>query len=243
MSVSQTEFRTALLDPAAAVPEGLTDPEGHPSPRRFAVYRNNVAVGLTDALEAAFPVIRALVGAEFFRAMAGVFLRAHPPASPLMMFYGAEMPAFLTEFAPVAHLPYLPDVARLELALRESYHATDTTPIIPATFATLPPDRLAATRLRIAPAVRLIPSLYPLHGLWAMNATGAAAPVHRAEWVLVTRPGYDPRPHPLTPGAGAIAARLLSGDTLGTAVEAGTVVDLAALLPLLLSEGAIAALD
>jgi hypothetical protein len=129
--MSQQEFRTALLDPEHPVPSGLTDPQGRPAGRRFNVYRNNVSVSLTEALRQAFPVVQKLVGEEFFTAMAQEHLRAHPPASPLMMFYGEAMPAFLSAFPPVAHLPYLADVARLELALRASYHAPDAVPSQP----------------------------------------------------------------------------------------------------------------
>ena len=68
-------------------------------------------IGLTEALEAAFPVVRKLVGDEFFRAMAGVYLRTHPPKTPLMMFYGEAMPQFLSRFGPTKKFGYLPDIA------------------------------------------------------------------------------------------------------------------------------------
>ena len=106
----QAEFARAILDASLAAPEGLTNPDGAPASKRFDVYRNNVAVSLTEALETGFPVIRKLVGEEFFKAMAGVYLRRHPPASQLMMFYGQSMPAFLDEFEPVAHLHFLQDI-------------------------------------------------------------------------------------------------------------------------------------
>jgi hypothetical protein len=102
--------------------------EGRPAGRRFNVYRNNVAASLTDALATGFPVIAKLLGEEFFRAMAGVFLRAHPPGDPRLQLWGGKFPGFLARFEPVAHLPYLPDMARLELGLRQSYHAADAAP-------------------------------------------------------------------------------------------------------------------
>ena len=104
-----TAFTHGLLRPEAPVPTGLCNPDGSAASKRFDIYRNNVAVGLTEALRTGFPVLRALVGDEFFTAMAGVYLRAHPPSTPLMMYYGEAMPSFLAGFAPVAHLPYLPD--------------------------------------------------------------------------------------------------------------------------------------
>jgi len=221
MSVGETQFTAALLDPARAVPEGLTDPEGRPAGKRFAVYRNNVAVSLTEALETAFPVIRKLVGEEFFAAMAGVYLRAHPPASPLMMHYGEKMPEFLAGFAPVQHLGYLTDIARLELALRESYHAADADPLAPEALMAIPPEQLMQTRLRLSPTLRLIRSSHPVASIWRANAeANAPKPQMRAEDALITRPGFDPEVTLLPPGAAAFVGALLADEPLGSAVEA-----------------------
>ena len=205
----QADFAAALLDPAAAVPRGLAGPGGGPAGRRFAVYRNNVAVGLTEALETGVPVVRRLVGDEFFRAMAGVFLRAHPPREPRLMLYGAEFPGFVAGFAPARGLPYLACVARLEQALRESYHAADAAPVDAARMAAAPPDALAQARLGLAPAVRLVRSDWPVLGIWRANTEpGAPRPGRAAEDVLVARPGFDPRPVGLGPGEAAFAAAL-----------------------------------
>ena len=238
--MSQTDFRAALLDPDLPAPNGLTDPQGRPAGRRFDVYRNNVSVSLTEALRTAFPVIRQLVGDEFFSAMAAVFLRAHPPQSPLMMFYGAEMPEFLATFEPVSHLGYLPDIARLELALRHSYHAADATPVPTAALETLPPDQFVASRLEFVPAIRLIRSKWPVHAIWQANTRGGPKPVPQAEDVLIARPEFDPDPMLLPQGAGDFIAALMDGQTVGDALEAAGQFDLTATLGLLIRCGALA---
>ena len=243
--MTQGAFRNAVLAPQMPVPAGLTDGEGHPAGRRFAVYRNNVAVSLTAALETGFPVVQKLVGAEFFAALAGVFLRAYPPRSPVLMLYGAEMPDFLSDFAPVRGLPYLPDVARLELALRTAYHAANAQPLAQSNIASIPPERLVHARLRLAPALVLVRSAHPLYDIWRAQTGPAAAPIRPdAQDVVVLRPAFDPAPHLLAPGGAAFIAALQQGEPLGHAADAaGPEHDLSATLGLLIAGGAMIDLE
>jgi Putative DNA-binding domain len=238
--MTQGDFRDALLDPDRSVPPGLVDPSGRPAGRRFDVYRNNVTAGLTEALRQAFPVIRALVGEEFFTAMARDHLRAHPPRSPMLMLYGEDMPAFLASFPPVAHLGYLPDMARLELALRHAYHAADARPVGADRLQALAADDLMASRLTFAPAVRLVRSAWPIHSIWMANTRGATPPATKAaEDVLVVRPGFDAQPLLLPPGAAPFLDAMLRGQTFSAALDGVAPFDLTAVLTLLLQGGAI----
>ncbi len=226
MSVSQTTFHDALLDAARPVPEGLSDGQGRPAGRRFAVYRNNVAASLTEALEESFPAIAKLIGPENFRKVAGVFLRRHPPETPMLAQYGAGFAEFLEGFAPLRHLGYLPDVARLEQARRRAYHAADADPADPAMLQTLPPDQLAETCFGLAPATELVPSRWPIHAIWAFNMVeGAPKPQPGPQTVLITRPDFDPELAPVAPGTAAFVATLRAGQPLGAAHEAATVAD------------------
>jgi Putative DNA-binding domain len=232
----QAAFAAALLDPEAAVPAGIVDPLGRPAPKRFSVYRNNVASSLTRALEAAFPTVRKLVGEAFFGAMAVAFLREHPPTSRLMMLYGDALPGWLEGFPPVAPLGYLPDIARLDQAMRESYHAADAAPLAEADFHRLLGSDIAGLRLRLAPSVRLVRSRWPVVSIWAANAEGGPTPAPGAEEALILRPSFDPRPHRLPPGGGAFVAALLEGRTLGASLDAAASgLDLPALLSLLIT--------
>lgn len=238
--MTQAAFAAALLDPEAAVPMGVVDPEGRPAPKRFSVYRNNVAGSLTRALEAAFPTVRKLVGDEFFAAMAGVYLRAHPPRSRMLMLYGKEMPEFLEGFPPVASLGYLPDVARIDQAMRESYHAADRQSLPEAEFQRLIGEDIAGLQLRLAPSLRLVRSCWPVVAIWEANHEGGPAPHAGPEDALILRPEFDPRPHRLPRGGAEFVSALLRGATMAEAVEAaGPGLDLTALLGLLIQARAI----
>jgi hypothetical protein len=244
----QDTFRAALLDPGAPVPGGLTDGAGRDAGQRFNVYRNNVAASLTEAMKTGFPVITKLLGEANMDGLSGLFLRAHPPTSPLMMHYGAAFPGFMEAMEQLSHLPYLGDVARLELALRASYHAADAPPIAPEALAEIEPKALLRTRLHLAPALRVVSSRWPIHGIWRFNTdTDAPKPEPRAEDVLILRPDYDPVPHLLPPGGAVFVARIAAGDPMGPAHDAALTTapdfDLGLTLGLLLQGGAITHLD
>ncbi len=217
MRVSQQDFRAALLDADLPSPPGLCNATGGPAGKRFDVYRNNVVVSLTDALATAFPLLHKLVGAERFARLAGLFVRAHPPTSPLMMFYGEALPDFLERFEPLKHIGYLPDCARLDLALRQSYHAADSTPLDASILET---EAGLNARFSLAPATRIIRSHWPLFDIWSYNfEAGAPKPSAVAQDVLVTRPEFDPAPHVLPPGAATWLLSLHQGQTFGDAVQ------------------------
>ncbi|MDD9920696.1 MAG: DNA-binding domain-containing protein [Boseongicola sp.] len=244
MTVDQTDFRSALLTPDLPRPAGLSDGQGRPAGRRFDVYRNNVAVSLTEALETAFPAVAKLVGEQNFKLLAGAFLRKHPPSSPLMMFYGQEMPEFLASFEPTRGIGYLPDVARLELAIRKVYHAADAEPFSADRLQTIAPEILMASKVELSKALQIVSSNWPVLSIWEFNMVeGAAKPEMVAQDVIVVRADLDPEPHLLPPGAATFLAALQAENTLGDAYETAMSkqndFDLSATLALLLANNAI----
>ncbi len=240
MSASQAHFRAALLDADASVPAGLGDGRGGPAGRRFDVYRNNVVSSLIDALEVGFPAVQKLIGPKNFRAVMGVFLRQNPPQVPMIAQYGAALPAFLADFPPLAHLGYLPDVARLEQALRESYHAGDCAPLDPAILQETAPNALLTSRITLAPSLRILRSRWPVHDIWAYNMQeGAPKPTATPQDVIITRPGFDPQMAVPGPGGAIFTANLSAGATIGEAHDAAVgdapEFDLSAILGILIT--------
>jgi hypothetical protein len=108
MRTWQSDFTRALRDPDWAVPAGVTSHNSDTPQQRFAIYRNNVMVGLVSALEARFPAIRKIVGEDFLKGAAKLFATTQPPRSPLMLFYGDAFPAFLADFEPAGKYPISP---------------------------------------------------------------------------------------------------------------------------------------
>jgi hypothetical protein len=112
--------------------------------RGFKVYANNATHALIAALGDTFPAVRRILGEREFTALALGYVREHPPArGGLLIWYGEPFPRFLDSLKrPGA--PDLADLARLEFAWLEAYHAAEAEPLTVSHFATLTPDQLVA---------------------------------------------------------------------------------------------------
>ncbi|MCJ8519935.1 hypothetical protein ABID21_002778 [Pseudorhizobium tarimense] len=151
MSTTQQRFPAGLMKPDSALPEGLTSWNCRQPKARYDVYRNNVMVSLRRALASRFPAAERIVGEGFFAAMAGIFIREHPPRSPLLFLFGDSFPDFAETFPPAQSVAFLANV-RLEIARGRAYHAADVAPLDPARLAAVAPDDLAAVRFTLHPA-------------------------------------------------------------------------------------------
>lgn len=246
--MNQQTFADALLDPQLPCPPGLRTWNGSDPARRFAVYRNNVLASLVGALADSFPVVRQLVGKEFFHAMAHQHVQVAPPRSPLLALYGEDFPDFVASFPPAAGLPYLADVARLELLRVRAYHAADLPPLDTAalTVALGDPERLPGMRLALHPSVATISSAYAVASLWAAHQgllDIASVDPAQAECALVLRRGLEVEVSRIGTGATAFIRGLGAGVPLGHAVGAALAIepgfDLGTTLAQLLAGGAI----
>lgn len=223
----QRRFADALSDPQAGVPDGIIGPTGAAAPKRFNVYRNNVIVSLSEALAVTYPAVARLLGEEYFRALAPVFVRAHPPTSPVLMFYGEVFAEFLASFEPLADYPYLSDVARIEWAWLQAYHAADADPLAPEALAGIAPEALSDTRFVPHPAAAVLRSAHPSLTIFKINRdancdddagnTNSLAGNAGPEDTLVTRPELDVEVRRLPAGGAAFLDALVAGASLGEA--------------------------
>ncbi len=171
----QQAFAGGLLDEdqADVISRHVID-DRFPAPRHLQVYRHNVFAGLSEALAAVYPVVQRLVGDGFFKYAADGFIRRHPPQSGNLHDFGGEFAAFLTAFPAARRLSYLPDVARLEWAWHQAFHAGEAPALAFEQLAAVPAERYGALRFFLHPSARLIASSYPILRIWQVNQEGFA---------------------------------------------------------------------
>lgn len=241
-------FATALLDASLPPPVGLQAWNGSDPGVRFAVHRNNVVHSLVAVLADTFPVVRELVGDEFFGAMARLYVVEHPPTSPLMHRYGAGLPAWIADFEPATALPYLSDIARLEWSRLCAFHAADAEPIEARALMALmqAPDRLVGASLALHPSLAIVRSPHPVVSLWSAHQLDHAARDERlskvrmdsAEAALIFRdPSDDALVLELPVADAELTAAIAAGAPLGAAQGAHPQADLVRALSLLLRHG------
>jgi hypothetical protein len=185
---------------------------------RAAVYRRNVLGNQHEALAAAYPVVRRLVGDAFFREVADRYARAHPSPSGDLHRHGSALAQFLEGYGPARELPYLPDVARLEWEVAQAFHESDARVFDFRALESVDGDSRASLRLSLQPAARLVESRHPIVAIWEANQEGRDGTPARHEGgdnALVHREGYAVRVVSLTADDHRFLRAVERGATLG----------------------------
>lgn len=239
----QDDFAQGLLDPDATPAQSVAALLRQPG---FAVYRNTVMKGCIDALQANYPAVARLVGEEWFRAAAAIYVRSHLPSLPTLLYYGEDFADFLADFEPAAELPYLSAVARLDRFWTEAHAARDETPLDAAAVAALDAAQLADMVLHPHASARWAwCEAHPAYSIWSSNRAPDNKPVESdctCHGALITRPDSSVQWMALD-AAGcafmdACAAGLTLADAAGAAMEASPDADLMQLMAGLLQAGA-----
>jgi len=165
----QKEFSSAVFgnDPSFGV--HVRPHDGLNAESRVSIYRNNTFANFTDALQLTYPVVQRLVGEDFFRYAAARYIAQTPSMSGDLQEYGDTFPDFLRTFKPAAGLPYLPDVANLELAYEQVFYAAEPEPLDTLALSRIPEERYSDLRFSLNPASRLLTSAYPVLRIWQVN--------------------------------------------------------------------------
>jgi hypothetical protein len=234
-------FVAGLLNPSLPVPDTVVGRKQ----KRYAVYRNNVTISLIRAMESNFPVVRRLLGQQYFAGLAREYVQTHPPQSPLMFDYGFDFSDYLKTEEDLRDYPYLGDMAKLEQQMRLSYHEADAPCLTASAMMHVSDDALMSATFMLHPATAIVESDFAIHSIYRANQNGAVQPVEdvsKAEAVLVTRPMHDVELRALTESQcdffKSLFDRKAFGDATDIAYAKSEDFDLTGTISLLLTSGA-----
>lgn len=216
---AEQQWQQALID-AISDPQWKNGASFAPHP--LAVYRNNYRIGLMELLASIYRITRELVGEDFFTALSREYVKQHPSHSGNVHLYGAQMGDFLARFEPVTHLPYLPDVGRMEWLLHRLYYTADHQPLDVTTLATLDGDGWDNLRLPLQNALALIESpwaLAQIHAFHQPDAEQTAFALATPTQLLLWRVNGEVQLQTLDAAAFAFLKALQQNQTLAAATE------------------------
>ncbi|WP_288990469.1 DNA-binding domain-containing protein [uncultured Sphingopyxis sp.] len=159
------------------------------------VHANTISHARLVALEETFPLCRDLLGAEAFNRLSRRYAETDGARRRALVGIGADFPDWLNGKAP----PRAQDLARIEWAWLESYHAADAPALTLAELAGQSQAALLSLPVRRHPAAHIV-SL-------SSDAAAALDPALAAtRIVLLARPDAEVRAHALAPADAAALA-------------------------------------
>lgn len=242
MSMTEAERQQRLLaaltsrQSAATLALALRE-TGHRADRGLAAYRANGSALAERVLAAAFPMVRAMLGAEDFAQLARAVWREHPPMLGDMGEWGDALPTWIEARSDFSEWPWLADCARLELARHRCERAADASLEV-ASLTWLAEIDPALLTLELMPGTWAICSRWPLatiaqaHGDGGdFDAVRSALAEGRGEAVLVARQGWRAQVHRVDAATAQWTLDLLARTPLASALaRAGNAFDFSAWL-------------
>lgn len=136
---------------------------------QVAIYRESIFGSFIKALSETYPVCKKLVGEKFFDAMAYQYIQVTPSLYYDLNTYGKSFAEFIEQFKPAQDLVYLPDTARLEWAISQSFSAINTSPSNLHQLDKLTDQQHEHIQFLLEPSSFLIQSPYPIDLIWNNN--------------------------------------------------------------------------
>lgn len=220
-----TEFMNGVYGQAID-PETFIQGSVRLSPQQqFAAYRGSVVGNLSNVLADIFPSVNRCLGENFFDAMGRRYIDEHPSTSPSLDNYGQAFPAFCDTFTPLKEYPYIGDLARIDWAWHQAFHALDEQVLSLIAIQGLEPEHYLALSLQLSESLHIVDSSFPIFRIWQFTSGSQAHSEQAlsslnfeegAESVLVWRIGYDIGVAHISEIEQRFLRLVENGETLGT---------------------------
>ncbi|HVN27936.1 MAG TPA: DNA-binding domain-containing protein [Candidatus Binataceae bacterium] len=123
---------------------------------RVDIYANMYFYRILDVLKEDFPATLATLGEERFHNLATGYLIEYPPSHFSISYAGQHLADFIRAHPIREDFPLLADLAQMERALIDVFHAADATPLDAEAMRAIPPEEWPSIRMRLHPAHQII---------------------------------------------------------------------------------------
>ena len=154
LATFQDQFQKALVDGDETVLSDIAENAKEDRRVLLGVYQNAYVSRLIEFLQNDYEKLHAVLGDDQFDEMARAYIKANPSHTRNARWFGAKLPDFLERTEPYIAMPLLADMARLELALIDTFDAEDAPSLALEDLQSLAPDDWPALTFKPHPAVR-----------------------------------------------------------------------------------------
>lgn len=210
--------------------EQVVDPsKRRTSIERIAVYANAYYARLLECLRDEFPALLHAVGEEVFDGLSFGYLQAYPSTSYTLCDLGRHFVKFLEETRPTEEgdetwPDFMIDLARLERTYSEIFDGPGAERLKLLgieDIRSIEAEQWPCARLVPVPCLRLLSLRYPVqeYATGVRKKEDPPIPDPQPTWLAVSRINYVVRRWTLSPIQYELLAALLSGSTVGAAIE------------------------
>jgi hypothetical protein len=172
----QDDFQAYLLDSkkGAAFTKKIVNDKKVGVKRRLGIYADAYRLRIIEALSSAYPILKMLLGDDFFDKAAHSYINQYPSTYRNMRWVGDQMAAHLQKTLP--QYPIAAEMAQFEWALSLAFDAEDAPVLRLQDLATIPPENWAELRFKFHPAVQLLNPKFNVLLVWQALNTEQAPP-------------------------------------------------------------------
>lgn len=218
----QTALQNDVLQRQGTSLDSLSVPEGTSAESRLAVYQNAYEIRLVNILCEDYDTLWTFMGDDTFLDLAKSYLRACPSTYRNARWVGHGLPGYLADHPLAAQVPALPDLARIERAIRDAFDAPDVPVAAPEDLATIAEHAEEAT-FTFHPGLTLIPTRTNAYDIFlALRADDTPPPPATQDdvrWIVAWRRDLKSRHMELTAEEGTLLDLAAKGSTFAHLCE------------------------
>jgi hypothetical protein len=141
--------------------------------QQLAIYQNNVRGALQTSLAQVYPVCRKILGENYFKQLASVYIKKYPSRQHDLNDYGEYFSDFIylqyQQRSELNDFSYLSDLVQLEWFYHHVYYAAQGSMFDFSAFSQLTQQQQAQSIFQIVPCLKFISSSYPILSIWQLN--------------------------------------------------------------------------
>jgi len=188
----QRDFQAYVLHRAPAVLAQVRASGKADAATRMDVYAEGYPLRLLEALQADYPGLYAIAGAQAFDGFGRGFIAAHPSRFRNLRWYGGALASYLATQPPWSARRELADMARFEWAMASSFDGADAEALQREALGAVDPEDWPRLRFCLHPAVRSVELASNVASSWTAQARGEPLPQTQVEeaparWLLTRR--------------------------------------------------------